>query len=232
MAPVDISAVSSDSISPLAAITNSESFVTACARLKKVLGPCLRSRISCGEILAEFHDVAPKSKRCEAVESLAKAVGISRWSAFDFIRLFRDSKNIGVELLITAAESGINTDIPQQMKLLWEAKSNFASSSHETIIEKAKAKIEAAKKRKRNPPQKPDSVEECAAAAQPEARKADWTRSERINTAVQFVVSVFKQLTEEDRASEIKEVCDRLRDEIEFDRPASASPQSSGLEVN
>lgn len=192
----------------------------------------MRSRISCGEILAEFHDAAPRTQRCEAVECLAEAVGISRRSAFNFIRLFRDSKNIGLELLVTAAESGINTDIPQQMKLLWEAKSNFAGSPPEKIIEQAKAKIEIAKQKKRNPPQKPDSVEECAADAQPEARKADWTRSERINTAVQFVVSVFKKLSEEDRASEIKEVCDRLRDEIEFDRPATAAPQSISEEVN
>jgi hypothetical protein len=73
---------------------------------------------------------------------------MNRRSAFIDMQLYRDARHIGSELLEMAVAAGIDVDVPRQRRLLSETRSNLRRFSAETIIERAKEKIELASKKK------------------------------------------------------------------------------------
>lgn len=180
-------------------------FQSVVDRLKEALGRFRRSRLECGRLLSEFQASAPESSRTKAVRKLAKAVGISQRTAFNYIELYRKTAMLEQDLVSKAAESGLDMDVPGKVRFLAEAKSKSPEIDNDALIELAKQAI-AQQRRRRTAHTKEGSEDIVATVA-----KASTDNSEaRIERALATIRQAFEGLLDHEDIVAIEKLAKRL----------------------
>lgn len=172
-------------------------FSQAVEKLKELHGSIRRNEREAGRVIVEFLGASKKPEREKLLGKLCKAAGISRATAFNYMKAFRDFEKLP-KFIVERAEATFGKITRPLREALIEVHAEHPKASAANVIKMTEQELKQAKGR---------------------ADEQELTAQQRQDRLFEFAAKLYNNVIPEVRDAELRQLADRLIDQFRLDEP-------------